>query len=91
MKIEYDPAKNERKLRERGLSFERAEDFDFATALYIEDDRHNYGEQRIRAFGYIENCLYALVYTVRGETLRVISLRRANAREVSRYEEQTRS
>ncbi len=91
MQIEFDPAKNERNIRERGLSFERAADFDFETALYLEDDRYDYGEQRIRAIGYIEQQLHALVYTVRGETLRVISLRRANRRELRSYEEATRA
>ncbi|MGA2902244.1 MAG: BrnT family toxin [Candidatus Korobacteraceae bacterium] len=91
MEIEFDPAKSERNVRERGLSFELTADFDFETAVYVEDNRYNYGERRIRALGYIEERLYALVYTVRGETLRVISLRRANRREVKIYEDATRS
>ena len=91
MEIEFDAAKSERNLRERGLAFERAADFDFETALYREDRRREYGERRIRALGYIEDRLYALVYTIRGEALRVISLRRANRREVRAYEEATRS
>ncbi len=91
MQIEFDPAKNERNIRERGLSFERAADFDFETALYLEDDRYDYGKQRIRAIGYIEQQLHALVYTVREETLRVISLLRANRRELRSYEEATRA
>jgi uncharacterized DUF497 family protein len=33
MGISYDPAKNERNIRERKLSFERAAGFDFETAL----------------------------------------------------------
>jgi uncharacterized protein len=91
VEIEFDPAKSERNVRERGLSFELTADFDFETAVYVEDNRYNYGERRIRALGYIEERLYALVYTVRGETLRVISLRRANRREVKIYEDATRS
>ena len=89
MEVEFDRAKNQRNLRERGLSFERAADFDFETAIYLEDRRHEYGERRIRALGNIEGHLYALVYTIRGERLRVISLRRANRREVRSYEEAT--
>lgn len=91
MQIEYDPAKNERNIRERGLSFERAADFDFDRALYRLDDRGDYGERRIRALGYIGDYLYSLVYTMRGEVLRVISLRRANRREVRVYEEAAES
>ena len=39
MGITYDPAKNERNIRERGLSFERVADFDFQTALIAEYSR----------------------------------------------------
>ena len=73
------------------MTFEQAADFDFETAIYLEDRRHEYGERRIRALGYIEARLYALVYTIRGDALRVISLRRANRREVRTYEEATQS
>lgn len=39
MEIAFDPAKDARNLRERGLSFERVADFEFETALYEEDNR----------------------------------------------------
>ena len=87
MRIEYDPAKNEKNIRERGLSFERAGEFDFATALTIPDLRHDYGEVRYRALGWLGRELHALVYTIRGDAIRVISLRRANERERRRYAE----
>ncbi|MGB7136324.1 MAG: BrnA antitoxin family protein [Acidobacteriaceae bacterium] len=38
MKIEYDPRKNERNLRERGLSFERAAEFDFDNPEWTDED-----------------------------------------------------
>ncbi len=41
MGITYDPAKNERNVRERGLSFERVADFDFETALIADYSRNN--------------------------------------------------
>lgn len=46
MRIEFDTAKNERNIRERGLSFEQVAEFDFETALIETDDRHDYGEAR---------------------------------------------
>jgi uncharacterized DUF497 family protein len=49
MGITYDPAKNERNIRERGLSFERAADFDFETALIADYTRK--GEMRRIAVG----------------------------------------
>lgn len=90
MGIEFDPAKNDRNIRDRGLSFESAAEFEFETALILRDNRRSYGEVRMRALGYIGERLHVLVFTLRGDTLRVISLRRANRREVKHYEEQTR-
>jgi len=66
VKIAFDPAKNERNIRQRGLSFELAEDFDFENAMYLEDSRKDYGETRIRALGFIGDRLHALVFTMRG-------------------------
>ena len=89
MEVTYDPAKNERNIRERGLSFERALDFDFETAIYVEDDRKDYGEKRIRSLGMVDGRLHALVFTMRGKVLRVISFRIAKKSEVRQYEEAT--
>jgi uncharacterized DUF497 family protein len=86
VEITFDPAKNERNIRERGISLERATDFNFETAIYVQDSRKDYGETRIRAFEFIGDRLHALVITVRGTALRIISLRKANRREVERYE-----
>jgi uncharacterized protein len=86
VEIAFDLAKNERNIKERGISFELAADFDFENAMYLEDRRTDYGETRIRALGFIGNRLHSLVFTMRGMTLRVISLRKANRKEVTRYE-----
>ena len=47
MEISYDPAKSDRNITERQLSFERAAEFDFDTALFVEDTRRDYGETRV--------------------------------------------
>jgi uncharacterized DUF497 family protein len=86
VEITFDPEKNERNIQERGISLARAADFNFETAIYIQDSRKDYGEVRVRSFGVIGNRLHALVFTVRGKALRIISLRKANRREVKRYE-----
>ncbi len=85
MKIVYDPVKSERNVRERGLSFERAADFDFETALFLIDDRRDYGETRHIALGYVEERLHVLCFVERPNGIRVISFRKANSREVRRY------
>lgn len=89
MQIEFDPVKDERNIRERGLSFERAAEFDVETAFYAVDSRRDYGETRVRALGYLGDRLHALVYVGIPQGIRVISLRKANQREVARYEFQT--
>jgi uncharacterized protein len=82
--FEFDPAKNERNIKERGISFGLSAEFDWTTALVLRSDRA--GETRFMAMGEIAGRLHVLVYTKRGQTLRIISLRRANNREVKRYE-----
>ena len=86
MAITYDPDKNERNIRERGISFDRAADFEWSSALTVEDTRKDYGEPRWQALGFIEERLHMLVFTPRGVDTHVISLRKANKREVKRYE-----
>jgi uncharacterized protein len=86
VEITFDPRKSERNLRERGLSFEMASDFDLSSAIFRADTRRDYGEARTRALGFIGHTLYALVFTMRGSVLRVISLRKANRKERVQYE-----
>lgn len=85
MEITYDPAKNIANIELRGLSFDRAAELDWSSAVIVEDTRKLYGERRYRAFGYIEDRLYAMVFTPRGTAVHVISFRKANHREVNRY------
>lgn len=80
MKIEFDEAKNQKNIAERGISFELAVYFDLATAKIWPDTRYDYGEARFIALGYIVDRLYSMVFTVRGDMLRVIRLRKANKR-----------
>ncbi len=85
MRIFYDPAKNEENIRSRGLSFDSAADFDFEGALYAVDERHDYGETRYIAIGMLGVRLHVLCFAETADGIRVISFRKANAREVKRY------
>ncbi len=87
MDIEFDPDKSAKNARERGLPFDLVANFDFDTAVVVRDDREAYGETCFIAVGLIGARVHAVAYTVRGATLRVISFRKANAREVLRYEQ----
>jgi uncharacterized DUF497 family protein len=83
MGITYDPTKNERNIRERGLSFERAADFDFETALIADYSRNN--EMRRVAVGYLDKRLHLLCYIPKADGIRVISFRKTNKREAKLY------
>jgi uncharacterized DUF497 family protein len=53
--------------------------------LATTDTRQDYGEDRLIGFAPIGNRVYCVVFTDRGDERRVISLRKANRREVTRY------
>ena len=86
MRVTFDPAKSERNRTERGLGFEMVAAFDFDTALIWIDSRFDYGEARYVALGLIDGRVHATVFTETATGIRVISLRKANQREVKRYE-----
>jgi len=85
MQIEYDPAKDASNRRKHGVSLYEAVRFEWDTAHIEEDTRHDYGEQRFKATGYIGQRLYVLIFCMRGNTPRTISLRRAEKYEERRY------
>ncbi|MBI5783444.1 MAG: BrnT family toxin [Gammaproteobacteria bacterium] len=86
MKISYDPKKSAHNIAERGLSFELAQVFEWESAIIWRDTRRDYGEDRFIALGRIGQRVHSLVFTHRSEAVHVISLRKANRREVRRYE-----
>jgi uncharacterized protein len=81
VKIAYDPTKNAKNIDGRGLSFERAADFDFSSARFWLDERRPYPEARYAAIGYLDDRLRVLCFAEAVDGIRVISLRRANRRE----------
>ena len=85
VQITCDPAKNAANIERRDLPFDLIAELDWATAVIVEDVRRDYGEPRYRVFGYIGDRLYAAVFTPRKDVLHVISLRKANSREVKRH------
>jgi len=85
VQIEYDPAKNTSNQRKHGVPLTLAEAFDWDMAKIEEDARHDYGEQRFKATGYIGERLYCTIFVDRDEHRRIISLRKANKREFKDY------
>lgn len=85
MEITFDPVKNARNIRVRGLSFERTVDFDFESTIVTIDERREYGETRIVAAGYMDGRLHVLCFVETDAGIRVVSFLNANLREVNKY------
>jgi uncharacterized DUF497 family protein len=85
MEFEWDPEKEAQTIRERGISFDRAAEVFSGPIEEWEDLRRDYGERRFRALGMSGGRLLHVVYTRRGDVIRVISVRPANQKERSQW------
>ncbi len=85
MEITFDPAKRDRTFRERGLAFEDAALVFEGRTLDQIDDRADYGEKRIVTVGHLAGRMVIVVWTQRGDARHVISMRKANEREQTRF------
>lgn len=85
MHYSFDFAKQAANVAKHGIFFSAAEDFEWETALVAVDDRHPYGETRFTAIGLIGERVHVLVFNLRETSVRIISLRKANRREVKHY------
>jgi len=83
--FEWDEEKSRRCLRDRGFDFSIVHEFDFASAAIENDRRKDYGEDRFRAFVFAGDNLFCVVFTPRGDRLRIISVRRMHRKEGVRY------
>jgi len=89
MRVEFDPIKDAGNQAKHGVSLALVSELDWEAALVWVDDRFEYGERRMIALAPKTNTLYYVAFVDRGSTRRVISLRRANLREVKHYVEST--
>ena len=87
MRIEFDPAKDSGNQTKHGISLALAGELDWEAALVWVDERFEYAELRMIALAPKTNILYYVAFVDRGATRRIISLRRANRREVKHYVE----
>ena len=87
MEVEWDDAKSEACFLERGFDFEyAAQAFFDPNRRATPDTRRAYGEDRFQLMGQIDGRVFMVVYTPRARRVRIISARKANAREVQAYE-----
>ena len=91
MEFEWDVAKSDTCPAHRGF------DFAYAIRAFLDgerivgrDRRSDYGEDRYRLLGAIEDQVFVVIYTMRDSVIRIISARKANVREVREYEQNTR-
>ena len=91
MDFEWDDAKSDACFVHRGF------DFGYAVRAFLDEDRivgrdrrGDYGEDRYRLLGAIEGRVFVVIYTMRGPAIRIISARKANAREIREYGQDTR-
>jgi hypothetical protein len=82
---QWDESKRAANLRDHKVDFATVEHFEWETALIIPDEREDYSELREIALGFIGVRLHVMVFTRRGDQVRIISLRKADRREVQRY------
>lgn len=85
MRFDFDPTKDRLNTEKHGLSLALAAFLDWDEALLWIDDRQDYGENRVLALAPKTGILYYVAFVDRGDVRRIISLRRANRREVKRY------
>ena len=87
MQYEWDENKRIWTLLKHDVDFIDAEKFQWNSAKVTIDNRHTYNEERYVAIGFIEDRLHVMAFTLRDGSIRIISLRKANKREVDNYEE----
>jgi uncharacterized DUF497 family protein len=85
--FEWDEKKRQANITKHGLDFKDAEAIFSAPVVATIDRRKSYSENRWAALGQLKGVIVYLAYTIRGEVIRVISMRRASKKERKIYEE----
>jgi len=83
--FEWDEQKNLINIEKHGIDFEDAISIFLGSTLEAADDRFDYGEARVVAYGKTNGHVLAVVYTMRGDSCRIISARKANKDERNAY------
>jgi uncharacterized DUF497 family protein len=86
MLITCDPNKSRANYFKHGIVLEFAQYLDWANEMVWQDVRQNYNEVRMSGLVPLEGKIYAVVYVLRAESTRMISLRKANNREMKQYD-----
>lgn len=87
MKFEWDADKSHSNKIKHGIYFETAK------GLWLDENRIEINvpyplEDRMVIIGTLQNKIWTAVYTIRGDAIRIISVRRARKREINLYEKE---
>ena len=85
MEISFDPVKRAWTLAERGLDFADAGTVFAGKVFAFEDVRFAYPERRYSTIGMLEERMVVILWVDAEDGRRVISMRKANARERKRF------
>jgi uncharacterized protein len=88
IEIEFDAVKDESNRAKHGISLSEATQLDWDSLQAEADRRRDYGENRQIGYALMADRLYCVVFVEREGLYRIISLRKANDREIERYENQ---
>jgi len=83
--FEFDPTKDAINQQKHGVSLALAAELDWDAALVWVDTRFRYDEMRMIALAPRTGILYYVAFVDRQKVRRIISMRRANRREVKHY------
>ena len=86
MDFEWDSAKDAINQRKHGIGFGQAAEIFRGTILVSEDTRRDYGERRLIALGEYDGDVVRVVFTERGNSVRIISAWKANRNDRKSYE-----
>ncbi len=85
LRYSFDAPKLAINVRKHLVWFEEAYRFEWADAAIIHDRHKKYPETRFKATGYIGNRIHVMVFCLRENSVRLISLRKANPRKMKSY------
>jgi len=86
MELEWDEDKRRTTLEGRQLDFADVASIDPASLVTERDTRRDYGELRFSSFAYLRGRLINFCWTPRAGRIRIISMRKANDREIRKYQ-----
>ncbi|MEY8768820.1 BrnT family toxin [Francisella philomiragia] len=86
LEFEWDNEKNKSNIEKHGLNFEDVDLVFNGSLIVLLDERKDYQENRCLGYGLVKGRLFQVVFTRRVKKIRIISFRKANKREIKKYE-----